>query len=253
MALNALAMDDSLDAAHLALGMTNWLLDWDLAASEREFQRAIELSPSNQDAHMFYAIFLSSVGRPSEATAEAQYALRLDPTSLLASTAAAWVYLYARQYGKAEAQARRTIESFPDSLHAHFVLGWAAWRQRRGEEAVAAFEKALSLSREAFSLAFLGHIYGRLGRRDEAKCLLRELDQFFTQGHAPPIAFVIIHAGLGDADAAFDWLETAYRLRDDKLFWLTVFPPMDPLRSDPRFAQFVHRMGLAAPSLARTR
>jgi hypothetical protein len=111
---------------------------------------------------------------------------------------------------------------------------------------------ALSLSREAFSLAFLGHIYGQLGRRDEAKGLLRELDQLFTQGHAPPIAFVAIHAGLGDADAAFDWLETAYRLRDDKLFWLTVLPAFGPLRSDPRFAQFVHRLELAVPSLVRT-
>jgi TolB-like protein/Flp pilus assembly protein TadD len=252
MALNALAIDDSLDAAHVTLGMMNWMLDWDLAASEREIRRAIELSPSNPDAHMFYAIFLGSVGRFSEAIPEAQYALRLDPTSLLPSTAVAWGYLLAGQHGKAEGQARRTIESFPNSLHAHFVLGWAAWRQGKAAEAVAAFEKALTLSREAFSLAFLGHIYGRLGRRDEAKCLLRELDQLFTQGHAPPIAFVVIHAGLGDADAAFDWLETAYRLRDDKLFWLTGFPPFDPLRSDPRFAQFVHRMGLAAPSQART-
>ena len=95
--------------------------------------------------------------------------------------------------------------------------------------------------------------YGRLGRREEAKCLLRELDQLFTQGQAPPIAFVAIYSGLGDADAAFDWLETAYRLRDDKLFLLTVFPPFDPLRSDPRYADLVHRMGLAPPSLARTR
>src|SRR4030042_1908190 len=62
--------------------------------------------------------------------------------------------------------------------------------------------------------------YGRRGRREEAKCLLRELDQLFTQGQAPPIAFVAIYSGLGDADAAFDWLETAYRLRDDKLFLL---------------------------------
>ena len=252
MALKAVAIDDSVCEAHVVLGMISWLLDWDLAASEREFRRAMELSPSNPDAHMFYAIFLGSVGRPSEGIPEAQYALRLDPTSLLPSTAAAWIYLFAGQHGKAEGQARRTIESFPDSLHAHFVLGWAAWRQRRAAEAVAAFEKALTLSREAFSLAFLGHIYGRLGRRDEAKCLLRELDQLFTQGQAPPIAFVVVYAGLGDADAAFDWLETAYRLRDDKLFWLTT-PMFDPLRPDPRFAQFVHRMGLVAPSLARTR
>ena len=254
MALNALAIDDSVDAAHLVLGM-GWLQDWEnLAASERELRRAMELSPSNPDNRTFYAIFLSHVGRLSEATAEIQYALRLDPASLLPSTAAAWIYLGAGQHEKAEGQARRTIESFPESLHAHFVLGWAAWRLGRAAEAVAAFEKALSLSREAFSLSFLGNIYGRLGRRDEAICLLSELDQLFAQGHAPPIAFVVMYAGLGDAEAAFAWLETAFRLRDDKLFWLTAMPVLfDPLRSDPRYADLVRRMGGAPPSLARTR
>ena len=246
-------MDDSLDAAHLALGLTNWLLDWDLAASDREFRRAMELSPSNPDAHTLYAIFLSHVGRPIEAVAEIQYALRLNPTSLLPHTAAAWIYLSAGEHGKAEGQARRALESFPESLHAHYVLGWAAWCQRRGAEAVAVFENALSLSREAFSVAFLGHVYGRLGRMDEAKCLLGELDRLFAQGQAPPIAFVAIHAGLGDADAAFDWLETAFRLRDDKVFWLTTSLPLfDPLLPDPRFAQFVHRLELAVPLLVRT-
>jgi hypothetical protein len=128
------------------------------------------------------------------------------------------------------------------------VLGWATWLQRRAAEAVTAFEKALGLSREAFSLAFIGHIYGRLGRKDEVKLILRELDQLFGQGRVPPIAFVMIHAGLGDADAAFDWLETACQLRDDKLFWLKAMPMFfDPLPSDPRFAGIVRRVGLAPP------
>ncbi len=65
------------------------------------------------------------------------------------------------------------------------------------------------------------------------------------------VAFVVIYAGLGDADAALDWLETAYRLRDGQLFCLTM-PGLDPLRSDPRYAGFVHRMGLGPLSLART-
>jgi TolB-like protein len=252
MAVKAVSIDDSAGYAHVVLAMTNWLLDWDLAACEREFRRTIELGPSNPDAHIFYAMFLCFVGRHSESIAEAQYGLRLDPTSLLPNTAAAWIYLNNRRHGEAEVQAGRTIESFPDSLHAHFVLGWAVWCQGRAEEAVAAFEKALSLSREAFSLSFLGHIYARLGRREEAEGLLRELDQLFAQGQAPPITFVVIYAGLGDADAAFGWFETAYRLRDDMSWLFTGFPGIDPLRSDPRFAQFVHRMGLAVPSLART-
>jgi TolB-like protein/tetratricopeptide (TPR) repeat protein len=249
LALNALAIDDSVDVAHLTLGMVNWLLDWDLAAAERDFRRAIELSPSNPDAHIYHGIFLSHINRLSEATTEALYALKLDPVSLIPRTAVAWIYLAARRYEKAEDQSRQIIESFPDSLHAHFVLGWAAWCQHRGAEAVAAFEKAFELSHEAFSIAFLGHVYGQFGRIDQAKRLLRQLEQLLSRGQAPQIALALVDAGLGDADAAFGRLETAYRLRDEKLFWLTATPMFDVLRPDPRYARLVDRMGLAVPSL----
>jgi hypothetical protein len=81
-----------------------------------------------------------------------------------------------------------------------------------------------------------------------ARQLLQELDQRRTQGHAPPIAFVVIYAGLANIDTAFDWLETAYRFRDGYLFWLQGAPGLDPLRSDPRFADLIHRMGLRRQS-----
>ncbi len=247
LATRAVAIDDGLGEAHLVLAETAWLLDWDLAAAECGFRRAIDLSPSDPYAHLWYATFLCCMGRRPESIAEAQYGLSLNPTSLLASQAAAWIYLIACQYAQAEALAKRTVESFPDSLQPQFVFGWAAWCQGRPEEAVAAFEKALSLSREALSLSFLGHIYARLGRKEEATRLLRELKRLFTQGHAPPIAFVVIYAGLGDADVALEWLESAYRLRCDMQYLTTGFPGIDPIRSDPRFADLVRRTGISLP------
>ena len=247
LALQALAIDDSLSRAHLVLAWMNLLLDWDLNAAMREVRRAIELSPSETDAHSFYSTLLCFVGRNSEAIAEVQYALKLNPTSLLPNQYAAWMYFHMGQHARAEAQARHTIALFPDALQPHFVLGWSAWYQGRPEEAVAVFEKALGLSREALSLCYLGHVYARLGRTDEARRLFRELEQLRAQGHAPPIAFAVIHAGLGDIDAAFDWLETAYRLRDGYLFWLPGAPGLDPLHSDARFADLVHRVGVVPP------
>jgi TolB-like protein/tetratricopeptide (TPR) repeat protein len=244
MLLRAIAIDDSLGGAHMVLAHIILFLDWDVVAAEREFRRAIELSPSDPEAHIFYALFLCCLGRHSESISEAEYGLQLNPESLLPNQAAAWNYLYAGRPETAEAQARRTLESFPDALQPHYVLGWAAWCQGRPEEAVAAFEKALGLSRDAFSLSFLGHVYARLGRRDEATRLLQELVQLSSQGKASPIAFVVMHTGLGDADAALEWLETACRLRVD-LYWLFVkFPGLDLLRSDPRFAALLHRVGV---------
>jgi TolB-like protein/tetratricopeptide (TPR) repeat protein len=244
MALQALAIDDSLSLARVVLAWMNLLLDWDLDGAMREVRRATELSPSDTDAHLLYSTLLCFVGRHSDAIAEVQYALKLNPASLHPNQYGAWMFSHMGQHARAEAQARRTIELFPDSFQPYFVLGWSAWYQGRAEEAVAVFEKALSHSREALSLAYLGHVYGRFGRTEDAGGLLRELEQLRTRGQAPPIAFATIYAGLGDIDAAFDWLETAYRLRDGYLFWLPGAPGLDPLRSDPRFTDLVGRMGI---------
>jgi tetratricopeptide (TPR) repeat protein len=244
LALEAVAIDDSLSLAHVVLAWMNLLLHWDLDGAMREVRRAIELSPSDTDAHLLYSTLLCFVGRNSEAVAEVHCALNLNPVSLHPNQYAAWMFFHMGQHARAEAQARRTIELFPDSLQPYFVLGWSQWYQDRAEEAVAVLEKALSHSREALSLAYLGHVYGRLGRTEDAGGLLRELEQLRTRGQAPPIAFATIYAGLGDIDAAFDWLETAYRLRDGYLFWLPGAPGLDPLHSDPRFADLVGRMGI---------
>jgi len=163
------------------------------------------------------------------------------------------MFLHLGQHARAEAQARRTIERFPDSLQPYFVLGWSAWYQGRAENAVAALEQALGHSREALSLSYLGHVYGRLARTDEARRLLRELEQLRARSQASPIAFAVIHAGLGAIDAAFDWLDTAYRLRDGYLFWLAGAPGLDPLHSDARFAELVHRVGVVPPDVDRFR
>jgi TolB-like protein/Tfp pilus assembly protein PilF len=245
LALQAVALDEGASTERHALATMRWLLDGDLAASESEFRRALELSPSNADGHTLYALFLSGTGRHAEAVPRAQYALRLGPASLIQNQAAAWVYLHACHYERAEAQARRTLELFPDSLQPLFVLGWAVWRQGRAEEAVEAFEHALATSREALALSFLGHVHGRMGRTEDARRLLQELERLLADGRASPIAFVTLYAGLGDFDAAFHWLETACRIKTDVL-WLTAgFPGIDPLRADPRFGDLVRRNGIA--------
>jgi TolB-like protein/tetratricopeptide (TPR) repeat protein len=253
LALQAIAIDGSLARAHLVLAWMNLLLDWNLDAAMQEVRRAIELSPSDTDAHAFHSTLLSFVGKESEALTEVQYMLKLCPEPLLPNQYAAWMFSHLGRHALAEAQARRTIARFPDSLQPYFVLGWSAWYQGRAADAVAALEQALNHSREALSLAYLGHVYGRLARADEARRLLRELEQLGTRGQASPIAFAVIHAGLGEVAAAFDWLETAYRLRDGYLFWLPGAPGLDPLHSDARFADLVHRVGVVPPELDRFR
>ena len=161
-------------------------------------RRAIELSPSESDAHAFYSTLLCFVGRKAEATREVEYMLKLNPEPLLPNQYAAWMFLQMGQHARADAQARRTIEAFPDSLQPSFVLGWSAWYQGRKGDAVAALEQALGHSREALSFSYLGHVYARLGRTEEARRLFHELEHLRARGQAPPVSFAVIHAGLGD-------------------------------------------------------
>lgn len=247
LALRAVAIDDDLGTAHLVLAWMNLLLDWNLDAAMSEVLRAIELNPSDTDAHSFYSTLLCFVGRKSEALREVECMLKLNPAPLLPNQYAAWMYSHMGQHERAEAQAKRTIELFPHSLQPYFVLGWSAWYRGRVEDAVAALEKALRHSREALSISYLGHVYGRLGRTEDARRLLGELERLRTKGRASPVAFAVIHAGLGDFNTAFDWLETAYQLRDGSLFWLPGTPGLDPLHADARFADLVRRMGVTPP------
>jgi TolB-like protein/tetratricopeptide (TPR) repeat protein len=245
LALQAVALDDSLGRAHLVLAWMKLLLDWDLPGAVRELRRTIELEPSDADAHSFHSTLLCFRGEKAGAARAVDYMLKLNPAALLANQYAAWMFSHLGLHERAEAQARRTIDAFPESLQPRVVLGWSAWYQGRAEEAVAAMEQAVARSRDGWSIANLAHLYGRLGRIDEARLLLRELEQHRTQGQAPPMAFAVFHAGVGEIDTAFEWLEAACRQRDGRLFWLPGTPGLDPLHADARFADLVRRIGVA--------
>jgi predicted nucleic acid-binding protein len=94
------------------------------------------------------------------------------------------------------------------------------------------------------SLALLGYAHARLGERSEALRLLEQLEAASKERYTPAVSFAAVYAGLGEKDQAFAWLEKAYGERTSRLGYLKVEPLWDPLRSDPRFADLVRRIGL---------
>ncbi|MBM3746283.1 MAG: tetratricopeptide repeat protein [Acidobacteria bacterium] len=247
-ALKAVELEDSLSEGHVALGLTQWMLDWDLPACEREIRRGLELNPSSEQAHFWLAMFLLIIrGDGRGALEEAKLALELDPLSLTTSFSVAYLLMFAGEYQQAADQARRTLELYPGALHAYYGLGWVYLGESRYAEAVAAFEKAAATSRDAFSLAYLGHAYGRAGQSRAAQAALAELRDLRERGYVPEFCFALPYAGLGDLDRAFESLERCYAERDGRLFWLAAAPCFDPLRSDPRYDDLLRRMALPAP------
>lgn len=241
----ALELDEWLSDAHAISGMVSWLLDWDLSRCEREMLRAIDLNPSSPFAHLLYANFLVTMrNRGEEALREAALAVQFDPLSVNANFNFAYKLLFAGELDRALLQAITVLESFPDSLHAWYVRGWAELGLGKPAAAVVAFEKALALSPDAFSLAYVAHALGRSGRRAEARAILDDLMARRTSEHVPEFIFVLVYSGLGEIDAAFESMEKCFAERDSRLFWLQVVPCFEPLRSDPRYDDLARRLQL---------
>jgi TolB-like protein/Tfp pilus assembly protein PilF/tRNA A-37 threonylcarbamoyl transferase component Bud32 len=244
-ALKALDLDPTLVRAHTALAAVRYYGDWDWAAAEKEFKRALELNPSDAEAHRMYSIYSSALGHGEEALAEIRRAQQLDPLSNLTQITAGWTFYYARQYDRAVEQCRRVLESDPNSDGGYDCLGSAYLAKGQYEEAIAASERAVSLSgSDPARVVGLARAYALAGRKAEAHKVLQELCQLSKGAYLPPCYFAAVHVALGENEQAFTWLEKAYRERDTYLTWLKVDEALAPLRPDPRFHKLLSRVGL---------
>jgi TolB-like protein/DNA-binding winged helix-turn-helix (wHTH) protein/Tfp pilus assembly protein PilF len=247
-ALKALEIDGTLAEAHASLAFVHLLYDWDFSASEKEFKRALELDPDYTAAHHWYSHCLLPLGRKEESLRESRRALELEPLNLVVNVHLGWHYFYSRQYDLAIEQYRRTLELEPAFPQAQRYAAWAFLEKGRHEDAIAALRAASNaLGRDPEVEAELGHALAVAGRRAEAKAVLDDLGRPSPEGYVSPYSLALVHAGLGDRDQALAWLDKAYADRSDYMVYLGLEPMLDPLRSDPRFAALVRRVGLPTP------
>jgi TolB-like protein/Tfp pilus assembly protein PilF len=242
-ALKALEIDETVPEAHMALGWVRAVFDWDWAGADRAFRRAIELNPNSPDAHFGYSGYLAPMGRFQEGMAHAQRALELDPLTPQRRRRIGQMHYFSRQYDRALGTFRAALEFDPELGGAHFWLGWIYREKGMFEEAIAEFRKALGDEpRQPPTVGHLGNAYARAGRVREARECLRELKQRSKVDTVGTYEVAFIHAGLGEKDEAFEWLEKAYADRDQGMLYLKVDPTLDPLRSEPRFHDLLRRM-----------
>ncbi len=243
-ALKALELDEGLAEPYATLGFIKWTYDRDWSGAERDYRRALELNPNYATAHHWYGLLLSALGKHREAIAEIESAARLDPLSPIISNNLGRVLYHARRYDQAVHQFRKTVEMHPEFYLAFLELGMAYSQMGRHPNALAAVEKGKLLPEVTPYSGFIGWIYARSGRKDEAERLLRRLHELSTQHYIDPGTIAIIYTGLGRTEEALTWLARAYEARGAFLIVsLKVNPVWDPLRSDPRFQDLLRRMG----------
>jgi len=223
----ALQLDDSLSEAHAARGITlsnqhKW------SEAESEFKRAVELNPNNAAAHYFYAIScLAPLKRIDEAMEEFQTALSLDPLSSIVNTNYALLLMDAHRYPESLAQFQKVLERDPNFRPVHFKLSLLYATEGRFAEAVSEMRKVVSTPGSWSADAKSYHD------------LMLDL-----KGTDRSAAVAVAAAIEGNHDEAFQYLEKAYADGDDEIYFAIRYPALDPLRSDPRYADLMRRLGV---------
>jgi eukaryotic-like serine/threonine-protein kinase len=240
----ALAQDPGLGEAHGLMALVNTHFDYDWAGAEQHFLRALQLSPSNAQVHHDYAHYLLAMGRGPESIEASRRAVQLDPSNPMLTSCLGWHSLFENRFAEALRHAGAAQQLMP-SFWAQIVQGWALTGLGDQAEAIESMREAVGLEPElAFTRAALAHALARAGATDEARGLLDELLAESRQGYVSAYDLALVHAGLGENDAALEWLAKAIAERSTFVVHLTWDARLEPLRADRRFSELVQRLGI---------
>ena len=250
-AMKSLELDDTLAEAHAALGYAAFF-DWDWPTTEREFKRAIELNPNSAVSHVRYAEYLGTKARFNEGMEEGQRAQELDPLSATIATELGFAYLYTRQYDESIAQFQKALDLEPNAAALRASLAWVYAMKGMYPQALAEYDtiadqdKVVAVENNS-TAGGLGWVYAVSGRRADALKIAREFRDLSSHAYVDFYAVAEIYAGLGDKDEAFWLLEKAYQQHSPTMCFLRADWFWYGMRSDPRYADLLRRMGLPQP------
>jgi TolB-like protein/DNA-binding winged helix-turn-helix (wHTH) protein len=243
-AAKALALNNSLAEAHTSLAFVLDLYDWDWYSAEGEYKRAIALNSGYATAHQWYAWHLIVMAHNNETLAELRKAESLDPLSPIISADLADALCVSHRYDESIEQSRKTLGMHPYFAVAHYELGQAFAQKHMYKDAIAELRRAIELSRGSTAFdAQLAYVYAISGRTKEAMKLVKDLEARQDRPSSTYPHIALIYVGLGDYDQAMGWLNKAYQARFNPSILMR--PAFDPLRSDGRFQNLLHRIGIS--------
>jgi tetratricopeptide (TPR) repeat protein len=241
----ALAIDDQLAEAHISLGISLMLNNWDWVNSEKEFRIGIELNPNYATGRHWYAEWLLFTGNTTEALHEISLAVELDPVSQGILKDKGIVHYYLRQYDEAIDMAMQTMELDPSFVPVHRLLSLAYQGKGLFEKAIEQNEMwGMLTGNDVKTKVALAHIYATAGKKDEAKKIVDDVVSNYTLSGNDYRGMALIYTALGKKDRAFYWLEKSYENHEESLCSLKIDPKLDSLRSDLRFDAMMKKIGL---------
>lgn len=244
-ARKALELDSTLAEAHISLGYSEMVYEWNLPEARKEFALALQLRPQSATGHQFYGYYLTVIGDLGAAIAERRRALELDPVNPLLSSALGEAFYQNREFDRAIELNSRSLEL--DSSYAIALVNIGRAYEMKGlyAQARSAFQKVLAVAPDDPAiLALMGHEYAVSGDTAQALQVISHLQQLATRMYVPSIYVALVYTGLHDLNHAFQWLDKALNERCEYLVYMASEPLADPLRKDPRFPQLLKRLGL---------
>jgi serine/threonine protein kinase/tetratricopeptide (TPR) repeat protein len=245
-AKRALEIDDDQAEAH-ALLARSYDDAWDWAAAEKEFQRALEVNPNLARTYVLYAIHLENLGKINEALENLRHAIVLDPLNLNGLANLAEAYIYAGQYSQSIEQSKKVLEIDPAFSNAYALLAFVYFDDGKYELWFDNWEKAATLNNDSEGLALVKAVrqeYSKSGYRSAVRRYAELEEEQSKRHYIDPARIAVNYAAIGEKDKAFALLEKAYAEKSGWLAYLKVDPSFAPLRSDPCYADLLHRMGL---------
>ena len=244
-ARHALELDPASAEAHASLGLILTIYDWSWREASNAFVTSLKLNPGYASAHHWYGIdHLAMLGRFDHARDELEIAMQLDPLSGIIREGLGAINTLSRKYDEAIEIFKELLTLDPSFYKAYSSLGRAYLQKHRFREAIENLEKALSLAGEVPNvLGAVGQAYGLSGDHARARAVLAKLKDASLRRPVPSTCFALIHLGLGQKDAALDWLERAADRRETPIIAIKVHPAYDDLREEPRFGALLQRLG----------
>lgn len=212
---------------------------------KRRFKKDKKARINKRNLMIGYAIHLSAQGKHDESFEEIKIAQKLDPLSIIINTNVAWMYYFAREYDAAIEQFKKSLEMDPNFAVTHLRLGRALLQKGLHDEAIAEFQKAVTLTGASTDMiAALGQAYAVSGKKAEAEKIHDQLLELSKEKYVSSYELAVLYIVLDLKEKAFDKLERAYIERCQYLVYLKVDPRLDILRSEPRFKALLERINL---------
>jgi Tfp pilus assembly protein PilF len=241
----ALKLDDTAEA-HGTLGAVYWEYNYDHAAAEKEFKLALKLNPNYGKVCHSYGAYLYCMGRLDEAITEIERAHELNPLALEVNDCAAAVFKDADQYDKSMGFCEAMFQIDENYYPAYQKLAETYLLMESFDDAIDVLEKAVTISKGAASVrAGLGFAYAQAGRTDDARKILRELEEESKKKYVSPIPLALVHCGLGEKDKAIKYLQKAREQHRGGLLSVKIGSLWASLRSEPAFTRLISSIGLS--------